>query len=94
MIRSDSAIAYGLASTIVLLVVGACLYVMFIPWINGLGTELNERAANKEATWETMASFSLVQTMYQYGVPIFLLLIALYYAINRALLKKREEGYG
>ena len=94
MLRSDSAIAYGFSSTVALLVVGACLYVMFIPWINGLGTVLNEKAAAEDATWETMGAFSLVQTMYQYGVPIFLLFIALYYAINRALLKKREEGYG
>ena len=90
----DSGIAYGFASVIVLLVVGALLWVMFIPFINGMGDKLNEMGADEEASWQTFATFSLVQTMYTYGVPIFILLIGFYYAIDRALLKRKEEAYG
>ena len=94
MMDHTSGIAYGFASVIALLVIGAMLWIMFIPFINGMGDELNEWGANEKASRQTFATFSIVQTMYQYGVPIFLLLIALYYAIDRALLKRKEEAYG
>ncbi len=90
----DSGIAYGFASVVVLLVVGALLWVMFIPFVNGMGDKLNEMGAAKEASWQTFSTFSLAQTMYTYGVPIFILLIGLYYAIDRALLKRKEEAFG
>jgi hypothetical protein len=90
----DSGIAYGFASVVMLLVVGALLWVMFIPFINGMGDKLQEMGTAKEASWQTFATFQLVQTMYTYGVPIFILLIGFYYAIDRALLKRKEEMYG
>lgn len=90
---NHSGIAYGFASVIALLIIGAMLWIMFIPFINGMGDELNDLGADSKASRQTFATFSLGQTMYQYGVPIFLLLIAFYYAIDRALLKRKEEGY-
>ena len=94
MIDKTSGIAYGFASVIALLVVGALLWIMFIPLINGMTDELNEFGSEKVASRQTFATFTIAATMYQYGIPIFLLLIALYYAIDRALLRRREEGYG
>ena len=94
MIDKTSGIAYGLASVIALLVVGALLWIMFIPLINSMTDELNEFGAEDQASRQTFATFTIAATMYQYGIPIFLLLIALYYAIDRALLRRREEGYG
>ena len=91
---NDSGIAYGFASVTMLLVVGALLWVMFIPFINGMGDELNEMGTDEEVSWQTFSTFQLVQTMYTYGVPIFVLLIGFYYAIDRALLKRKEEMYG
>jgi len=90
----DSGIAYGFASVVVLLVVGALLWVMFIPFVNAMGDGLNDMAPDEKVSWQTFATFQLVQTMYTYGVPIFILLIGLYYAIDRALLKRKEEMYG
>ena len=94
MIDRTSGIAYGFASVIALLVIGALLWIMFIPLINGMTDELNEFGANSQASRQTFATFTIATTMYKYGVPVFLLLIALYYAIDRALLKRREEAYG
>ena len=94
MIARTSGIAYGFASVIALLIVGAMLWIMFIPLVNGMGDELNAMGADAQASRQTFATYTIAQTMYQYGVPIFLLLIALYYAIDRALLKKKEEAYG
>jgi hypothetical protein len=90
----DSGIAYGFASVVVLLVVWALLWVMFIPFVNAMGDGLNDMAPDEKVSWQTFATFQLVQTMYTYGVPIFILLIGLYYAIDRALLKRKEEMYG
>ena len=90
----DSGIAYGFASVVVLLVVAALLWVMFIPFVNVMGTELNKWGADEKASTQTFSTFTLVQTMYTYGVPIFILIIGFYYAINRALLKRKEEVYG
>ena len=90
----DSGIAYGFASLIMLLVVGALLWVMFIPFINTMTDELNTFGAAGQASMATFTTFSLIKTMYVYGVPIFILLIGLYYAIDRALLKRKEEMYG
>ena len=90
----DSGIAYGFASLVMLLVVGALLWVMFIPFINTMTDELNEFGANEQASMMTFTAFSLVKTMYLYGVPIFILIIGFYYAIDRALLKRKEEMYG
>jgi hypothetical protein len=94
MIDRTPAIAYGFASVIALLLVGAMLWIMFIPFINGMGNELNTFGAEGKASRQTFATFSIAQTMFQYGVPVFLLLIALYYAIDRALLKRKEEVNG
>ena len=91
---NDDAIAYGFASLVVLLVVAALLWVMFIPFVNAMGTELNEWGADEKASTQTFSTFTLVQMMYTYGVPIFVLMIGFYYAINRALLKRKEEMYG
>ena len=92
MIDRTSGIAYGFASIVALLVIGALLYIMMVPFINGMGDELTDMG--NDASGQTVATFSLLQTMYQYGIPIFILLIALYYAIDRALLRRKEEGYG
>jgi hypothetical protein len=59
-----------------------------------MGNELNTFGAEGKASRQTFATFSIAQTMFQYGVPVFLLLIALYYAIDRALLKRKEEVNG
>ena len=90
----DSGIAYGFASVVILLVIGALLWVIFIPFINGMTDELNAWGADEKASWQTFATFDLVKTMYMFGVPAFILLIGFYYAINRALLKRKEEMYG
>ena len=92
----DSGIAYGFASVVMLLVVGAILWVIFIPFVNAMGDGLNDMGSQtpSKASWQTFATFTLIQTMYTYGVPIFILLIAFYYAIDRALLKRKEEMYG
>ena len=94
MINRTSGIAYGFASVVALLIVGALLWVMFIPYVNGMGSELNTLGTAGQASTQTFTTFSLAQTMYTYGVPIFILLIALYYAIDRALLKRKEDMYG
>ena len=94
MIDITSGIAYGFASVVALLVIGALLWIMFIPFVNGMGDQLEVYRADGSATKQTLETYRLAQTMYQYGVPIFILLIALYYAIDRALLKKKEEAYG
>jgi len=94
MIDRTSGIAYGFASVIALLLIGAILWIMFIPFINHMGDELSDMGAEAHASRQTFATFTIAQAMYQYGVPIFLLLIALYYAIDRALLKRKEEAYG
>ena len=94
MIDKTSAIAYGFASVVALLVIGALLWIMFIPLINGMTDELNDFGADEKASWQTYGTFTIAVTMYRYGVPIFLLLIALYYALDRALLKRKEEAYG
>lgn len=93
MLARTSGIAYGFASVIALLVVGAILWIMFIPFVNGMADELNAWGVDEKASRQTFAAFDIGKTMYQYGVPIFLLLIALYYALDRALLKRKEEGY-
>lgn len=94
MIARTSGIAYGFASVIALLVIGALLWIMFIPFVNGMGDQIEVYRADGSLTKQTLETYRLAQTMYEYGVPIFLLLIALYYAIDRALLKKKEEAYG
>ena len=64
MIDHTSGIAYGFASVIALLVIGAMLWIMFIPFINGMGDELNKWGADGKASRQTFATFSIAQTMY------------------------------
>ena len=94
MIDHTSAIAYGLASVIALFVVGALLWILFLPIVNAPVGGLNDLGAGAHASRQTFATFTIAQTMYNYGIPILVLLIGFYYGIDRALLKRKEEGYG
>jgi hypothetical protein len=89
----ESGIAYGFVGVIMLLVVGALVWMMFIPFANGLTDEMNDRAATGDVSAQTFVAFGLALDMYRYGPPVFILLLALYFGIVRALERKKEEGY-
>lgn len=88
---NESGIAYGFVGVIILLMGAAVMWMMFIPFINGMTDQLNVMGADGQVSQQTFAAFSLGITMYQYGPPVFILLVALYFAIVRALERRKTE---
>jgi hypothetical protein len=90
---NEEAIAYGLVGVIMLLIMGAVIWIMFIPMVNAMTDQMNIMGAAGDVSAQTFTAFGIAVSMFEYGPPVFLLLLALYFGIVRALERKREEGY-
>ena len=86
---NDSAIAYGFTTFIVLLVLAAVCWIIWIPVTNGYADTLNDRAADGHVSEQTMLTFEVIKTIQQYGWLVIVLLVGFAYAVIRALEQKR-----
>jgi len=88
---NDDGIAYGFAAIAMLIFVAAILWIVLGVVANGMIDTLNDQAAGGTVSVQTMSAVGLAVTMFRYGPPIFVLLVAFYYGIVRALYRRQEE---
>lgn len=92
MYRSDdSGIAYGFAAIAMLIFVAAILWIVLGVVANGMIDSLNTQAETGTISAQTMGVVGLAVTMFRYGPPIFILLVAFYFGLVRALYRRQEE---
>jgi len=74
-----------------LILIGALLWIMLGAVLNPITDELNEMAADDEASAQTVATFGLGLAMFS-GSVVIVLFVALYFGIIRALERRNQDG--
>ena len=92
-VKDESAIAYGIVMFFFAIILSAFLFYVFHEPIDVLTTVLNEMIVAGEVTTETTSNIQILLKLFLFGIPFFVIVSAVEYAIVRALEAKREEGY-
>ena len=86
---NDQAVAYGFMTFIVLLVVAAIAWIIWIPVVNGYSDTLNDISSHGRVSEQTMLTFGVAKSLIQYGWLVITILVGFAYAVIRALEQKR-----
>ena len=82
-------VAYGFFTAVLLLVMAALVWILFLPIVNGYTDQVNRLAVAGEISEQTVQAFGLMQMVYNLAFPVITLFVAMYYAVIRALEQKR-----
>ena len=90
----ESGIAYGLFAIVILLIGAGLMLAMMAPMINPVTSEFNKQIEQGHVSMQTANSYQWTESWFRYGMPIATILVAVMFAVIRALYRRRLDGYG